>query len=41
MREQGLLFPYMVVLTLDPNKDASDMQLTDQFKVPSLHFPNS
>lgn len=32
MKEQGLVFPYMVVLTLDPNRAVSDMQLTDQFK---------
>jgi len=32
LKDQGLVFPYMVVLTLDPDRPVSHMQLTDQFK---------
>lgn len=32
LREQGLLFPYMLVLTLDPNRDVSQMSLTEAYK---------
>jgi hypothetical protein len=36
LREQGLLFPYMLVLTLDPTKDISTMNLTDAYKAQLL-----
>eukprot|EP00998_Keelungia_sp_KM082_P010995 NODE_721_length_1684_cov_197.914579_g711_i0.p1 GENE.NODE_721_length_1684_cov_197.914579_g711_i0~~NODE_721_length_1684_cov_197.914579_g711_i0.p1 ORF type:complete len:488 (+),score=136.20 NODE_721_length_1684_cov_197.914579_g711_i0:94-1557(+) len=40
LREQGLLFPFMVVLSLDPNKDVYQMSLTDAFKAQLLARSN-
>eukprot|EP01006_Ploeotia_vitrea_P065741 TRINITY_DN93737_c0_g1_i1.p1 TRINITY_DN93737_c0_g1~~TRINITY_DN93737_c0_g1_i1.p1 ORF type:complete len:493 (-),score=87.09 TRINITY_DN93737_c0_g1_i1:1532-3010(-) len=40
MREQGLLFPYMLVLTLDPQKDINSMDLTDEYKTTLMRRPS-